>query len=115
MAKKVKKYADGGMTGLGKMMGANETSPSAVGGGGSAQSGLQTVNQGASTIGDALGRAAEAIGGGGGGTGQPGIGVIGGGGGGGEGPFPYKKGGAIKMPKSKISTGEKSGRKKSSW
>lgn len=109
MAKKVKKYADGGMTGLGRMMGANETSPSAVGGGGSAQSGLETVNQGASTIGDALGRAAEAIGGGGGG--QIGIRNTGST----EGSPVYKKGGAIKMPKSKISTGEKSGRKKSPW
>lgn len=119
MAKKMKKFADGGMAGLGKMMGMSELTPSfggSSGGGGSAESGLNSVNQGASTIGQALGRASEAIGGGGGGgTGQTGVGVIGGGGGGDEGPFMYKKGGAIKMPKSKISTGEKSGGKKSSW
>ena len=112
MVKRVKKYADGGVAGLGQMIGGNQTAPSAIGGGSSAQSGLQTVNQGASTIGDALGRAAEAIGGGGGGGGgQIGIRNTGST----EGSSVYKKGGAIKIPKSKISTGEKSGRKKSPW
>ena len=74
--KKVKKMADGGISGLGQMLGMPDLgkAPSSGGGGpiggggggGSAMDGLGTVNQGAASIGSALGRASEAIGGGGG-------------------------------------------------
>jgi hypothetical protein len=82
--KKVKKMADGGMSGLGDMVGraiADYSGDSKMppymprpgigggGGGGSATEGLGTVNQGAQAIGSALGRASEAIGGGDGGGG----------------------------------------------
>ncbi len=81
--KKVKKMADGGMSGLGEILGkagikigSPQMPPSMPspgigggGGGGSATEGLGTVNQGAQAIGSALGRASEAIGGGGGGGG----------------------------------------------
>jgi len=78
--KKVKKMADGGISGLGELLGkagigigSPQTPPympggGGGGGGGSAMDGLGTVNQGASAIGSALGRASEAIGGGGGGS-----------------------------------------------
>ena len=82
--KKVKKMADGGISGLGELLGKiGGTSPQTPpympgggggiggggGGGGSATEGLGTVNQGAQAIGSALGRASEAIGGGDGGGG----------------------------------------------
>ena len=116
MAKKIKKYADGGMASLGSLLGgltpASTTSGSprgsgglggiggvasggGGGGGGSAQSGLDAINQGASDVGAALGQISSAIGGGGSPT--------------------YKKGGAVKIPKSKISTGERSSGRKCAW
>jgi len=115
--KKVKKMADGGMSGLGEMLekigGGGPTTPympmpgggiagGGGGGGGSAMDGLGTVNSGASAIGSALGRASEAIGGGGGG-----------GGGGGDNPgFAYKKGG--KVTTTRMSTASRS-KKSPNW
>lgn len=73
--KKVKKMADGGISGLGDMVGISPPNTPPVGGGGSATEsgrggsatdGLSTVNQGAQNIGSALSRASAAIGGGGG-------------------------------------------------
>lgn len=108
--KKVKKMADGGISGLGDMLGKpgggdNPASaiPSGGGGGGSAMDGLGAVNQGASAIGSALGRASEAIGGGGGGGGMtPGYEAK-----------PYKRGGKVTTTR-RISTGQQS-KKSSNW
>ena len=91
-----KKLADGGglMGVLGQPNALTPRQGSQGGGGGDAQAGLGQVNQGAGTIGSALGKAAEAIGGGGGGgfgPGAPGGPVFGGG----QGAF-MKKGGSAK-------------------
>jgi len=114
--KKVKKMADGGISGLTGMIkegGGNPMAPMPVmpgggggggGGGGSAMDGLGTVNQGASAIGSALGRASEAIGGGGGGGGyNPGN----------QPEYMYKKGGKVTTTR-RVSTGERS-KKSSNW
>jgi len=86
--KKVKKMADGGISGLGDMVGNRPPDTPPVGGGGSATAGLSTVNQGAKNIGSALSRASAAIGGGGDG-GMGGIYDI-------TTPtMPYKKGGHV--------------------
>jgi len=84
--KKVKKMADGGISGLGDMVGNRPPDTPPVGGGGSATAGLSTVNQGAKNIGSALSRASAAIGGGGG---------TGGGGDITTPTMPYKKGGHV--------------------
>jgi hypothetical protein len=95
IVKKVKKMADGGISGLGDMVGNRppDTPPvggggsaTESGGGGSATEGLSTVNQGAKNIGSALSRASAAIGGGGG-TGGGGD-II-------TSTMPYKKGGHV--------------------
>ena len=118
---KVKKMADGGITGLGSLL-AGAIDPGSgggagVGGGGTAQDGLGEINAGTATVGKAIGTAQSALGGGGGGgagvSGSGGAGVSGGGGGGagvsggcgnsilgavGNGMvgIPQKKGGAVK-------------------
>ena len=114
--KKVKKMAEGGITGLSGLLGLPDFSPMPTpglggplaginpygggGGGGSAMEGLGTVNQGASAIGSALSRASEAIGGGGGGGGRP--------------PgFEMKKGGKVTTTR-RVSTGEHS-KKSPNW
>jgi hypothetical protein len=56
--KKVKKMADGGISGLGDLVGTSGASS----GGGDATSGLSAVNQGVQTIGSALGKVSDAIG-----------------------------------------------------
>jgi hypothetical protein len=76
IVKKVKKMADGGISGLGDMVGNRPPDTPTFGdggkdyggggGGGSATDGLSTVNRGAQNIGSALSRASAAIGGGGG-------------------------------------------------
>ena len=70
---KIKKMAEGG--GLEEVLGgksrAYPTPGSGGGGGGDASSGLDTVNQGATTIGGALKNIASSVGGGGGGGGKP--------------------------------------------
>ena len=94
IVKKVKKMADGGISGLGDMVGTSPpntppvggSSATESGGGGSATAGLSTVNQGAKNIGSALSRASAAIGGGGG---------TGGGGDITTPTMPYKKGGHV--------------------
>tara|TARA_R110002126_G_scaffold10089_2_gene45420 strand:+ start:347 stop:703 length:357 start_codon:yes stop_codon:yes gene_type:complete len=111
--KKVKKMADGGISGLGSLLPVMETAKplgggfkgpigailpgfgggDGGGGGGSAMDGLGTVNQGASAIGSALGRASAAIGGGGGGGVKP--------------SYEYKKGGQVTTTR-RISTAERS-------
>ena len=111
--KKVKKMADGGISGLGGLLGetpevGGKNDPGMTlypgigggGGGGSAMDGLGIVNSGASAIGSALGRASEAIGGGGGGGNKP------------NGPM-YKSGGKVTTTR-RISTGERS-KKSSNW
>ena len=116
--KKVKKMAEGGITGLGGLLGMPDFSPMPTpglggplagvspygggGGGGSAMEGLGTVNQGASAIGSALSRASDAIGGGGGGARpEPMAGVT------------YKKGGKVTTTR-RVSTGERS-KKSPNW
>ena len=97
IVKKVKKMADGGISGLGDMVGTSPPNTPPVGGGGSATesggggsatAGLSTVNQGAKNIGSALSRASAAIGGGGDG-GMGGIYDIF------TPTMPYKKGGHV--------------------
>ena len=108
--KKVKKMAEGGIPDLSGMLKQNVDQAKqdqltlkqasvggGGGGGGSAMDGLGTVNQGASAIGSALGRASEAIGGGGGGGYTS----------------PYKRGGKVTTTR-RISTGERS-KKSSNW
>lgn len=67
---KVKKMADGGITGLGQMMaGAVDPgygfNPTSGGGGGTAQDGLNQINDGTKTVGSAVSTAQSALGGGG--------------------------------------------------
>jgi len=92
---KPKKMADGGISGLGDMVGNRPPDTPTFGdggkdygggGGGSATDGLSTVNRGAQNIGSALSRASAAIGGGGG---------TGGGGDITTPTMPYKKGGHV--------------------
>jgi len=109
--KKIKKMADGGLLGLigGDVKQTPLTPPvpvpglGGVGGGGTAQQGLQQIGQGSETIGSALGRASQAIGGGG-------VGV---GGGVGGNSIYYKKGGKVTTSR-RISTGQRS-KKSSNW
>ena len=128
---KVKKMADGGITGLGSLL-AGAIDPGSgggagVGGGGTAQDGLGEINAGTATVGKAIGTAQSALGGGGGGGGC-GAGVSGGGGnsilgaaGNGLIMTPLKKGGAVKkhlrvnQDNSKISTHKKNPKHKNSW
>lgn len=123
---KVKKMADGGITGLGSLVaGAIDPgygfNPTLGGGGGTAQDGtaqdgLGQINAGSATVGRAIGTAQSALGGGGG------NGLIGGGG---TSPnndmTTQKKGGAVKkhlrvnQDNSKISTHKKNPKHKNSW
>lgn len=119
---KVKKMADGGMAGLGQLLGggAQQTTqmPSQFfgmpgrsappmagiggggGGGGSAQDGLQQIGSGSQTVASALSNAQNALGGGGGGIAQP--------------QATFKKGGAIKKQTTKMSTASKN-KSNSNW
>lgn len=105
--KKVKKMADGGLSSLGNMLPPSppNTPTTAISGvgnsgggnGGSATDGLGIVNQGAQSIGNALGRASAAIGGGGGNATDT---------------FTYKKGGHVTTRR--VSTGSTS-KKSPNW
>lgn len=88
--KKVKKMADGGISGLGEMLGAT----GGGGGGGNATSGLSAVNQGVQTIDSALSKASEAIGSG-------------------SAQAQYKRGGKVTTTR-RVSTGHQS-KKSSNW
>ena len=115
---KVKKMADGGLIGLGQLLGGGTQQTTRMpseffgmpgrsapqiggGGGGSAEDGIGQINSGASTVSSALNSAKNALGGGGGGA-EP------------QGGYTFKKGGSIKKTSTKVTTASKN-KSNSNW
>jgi hypothetical protein len=108
---KVKKMADGGMTGLGQLLGGGKQQTTRMpseffgmpgrpappigggGGGGSAQDGINQINSGAQTVSGAIGSAQNALGGGGGAIPEP--------------QSTFKKGGSVGKTATKVTTASK--------